>query len=606
MDAEHPSQQILMNNVSQARTNVKSAPKNTIGEQRRRLSLVPALADYVPSSALTDAGNATRLLERHGNDIRYVPAWKSWLIWNGQKWEKDELGRAWLFGENTLKKLYTSAGESDDSDERKTLAKFAISCESEKRIKSMLSLAEKRPGVPVRVSDLDADQMLLNCANGTINLVLGSFKAANPEDLITKQSDVEYQPGAQCPTWISFLDKIFAGNQDLINFMQRVIGYCLTGLTIEQSLFILYGGGGNGKSTLLDVIMKLMGEYGLVTPANTLLAKKSDAPSYDIAQLAGVRFVSASETDQDKKLAEGTVKSLTGDKTVTARLLYGNPFRFNPLMKIFLATNNKPTIVGQDYGIWRRVKLIPFNVTIPESEKDPELYDKLLEELSGILNWAIQGCLDWQSQGLNPPQEVLQATQQYKNEQDVLNQFLEEECILASSVSCTAKELYACYCKWNEENGEKPDSQKRFGAALIKKDGIDRYKSGTYYYSGIRPRKDDDYTPPPAPERDEKKITRVGGSEMEFGRLDDLDDSSESRTRSNAQDTSLLNSVQIVQSSTEQELLPEFAAGQQVNTPEGRGQVERVSSLGVYINVGGSTKRYTTTAQIARIELLQE
>jgi putative DNA primase/helicase len=594
-----------MSNIARKTAGVKTSPQTgTNRPTRRKLYLVPALADYTPSTALTDAGNATRLLERHGNDMRYIPAWKSWLIWNGQKWEKDDLGRAWLFGEDTLKKLYISAGNSDDGDERKALAKFAITCESEKRIKSMLALAEKRPGIPAKVEELDADQMLFNCSNGTINLKLGTFKAADPDDLCTKQSDVEYQPGANCPTWETFLSKILGGNQDLITFAQRVIGYCLTGLTTEQSLFILYGSGSNGKSTLLDVILKLTGEYGLTTPASTLLAKKSDAPSYDVAQLAGVRFVSASETDQDKKLAEGTVKSLTGDKTVTARLLYGNPFRFNPLCKIFLATNNKPVITGQDYGIWRRVKLIPFNVTITEEEKDPQLYEKLVAELPGILNWAIQGCLDWQQEGLNPPEAVLQATQAYKKEQDALNQFLEEECILASSATCTAKELYACYCKWSEDSGEKPDSQKRFGAALLKEPGIDKYKSGVYYYSGIRPRTDDDDqpTPPPTPPTSEKKITRVGGVSDERGPLDDLDDQSESRNAKEILDTSLLNSVQMVQWSK----LSEFETGQPVMTPEGRGQIVRISSLGVYVSVGGSTKRYTTDAQVARIEVLQE
>jgi putative DNA primase/helicase len=592
-----------MSNIAQAQSAVKSTPKNTMtknGRRRGKLYLVPGLADYTPSTALTDAGNATRLLERHGSSLHYVPAWKSWMIWNGSKWEKDEEGRAWLFAEDTLKKLYTTAGETDDGNERKALAKFALGCESERKLKYMLALAEKRPGIPVSTEDLDADQMLFNCANGTINLILGTFKANDPDDLCTKQSDVEYNPRAECPTWESFLDKILGSNLALIGFIQRAIGYAMTGLTKEQSLFILHGNGGNGKSTLIDVLMRLLGEYAINTPASTLLAKKSDAPTYDVARLKGVRFVAASETNEQDKMAESTVKSLTGDKTVTARLLYGNPFSFNPLCKIFLATNNKPIIQGKDFGIWRRVKLIPFNVTIPEEEKDLELYDKLLAELPGILNWAIQGCLAWQQEGLNPPAEVLQATQKYQNEMDSFSRFLDDECILAPSATCTAKEIYARYCQWCDDNGEEnPDSQKRFGTALLKKKGIDKYKSGVYYYSGIRPRKDDDTpTPPTTPE----KITRVVLPVEGRGPLDDLDDQSESRSEGEKQDTSLESSVQMVQSS----IMPDFEAGQQVQTPEGRGQVVRVTNLGVYISIGGQTRRFTTTAQIARIEVLQE
>ena len=593
-----------MSNMAQTQSAVKTTPKNTMtksSKKRGKLYLVPALADFTPSTALSDSGNATRLLERHGDNMHYISAWKSWMVWNGSKWEKDERGSAWLFAEDTLKKLYTSAGETDDGTERKALAKFALACESERKLKSMLAIAQNRPGIPVSTEELDADQMLFNCINGTINLTLGTFKANDPDDLCTKQTDVEYTPRAKCPTWTSFLDKIFGGNQALINFMQRAIGYALTGLTSEQSLFILHGNGGNGKSTLIDVLMKLLGEYAINTPASTLLAKKSDAPTYDVARLKGVRFVAASETNEQDKMAESTVKSLTGDKTVTARLLYGNPFSFNPLCKIFLATNNKPIIVGKDYGIWRRVKLIPFTVTIPEEEKDLELYDKLLAELPGILNWAIQGCLNWQQEGLNPPAEVLQATQEYQNEMDSFSQFIDEECILAASASCTAKEIYARYCQWCDDNGEKPDSQKRFGATLLKKKGIDKYKSGIYYYSGIRPRKDDD-NPPTPPTPTLEKITRVGVPVERRGPLDDLDDQSQSRLGSEAQNTSLGLSVQMVQSS----IMPDFEMGQVVMTPEGRGQIVRVTNLGVYVSVGGRTKRYTTTAQIAMLELLQE
>lgn len=269
-----------MNNIARKTARVKTAPQigteiSTSRQARRKLYLVPALAEYTPSTALTDAGNATRLLERHGASMHYVPAWNSWMVWNGSKWEKDENGSAWLFAEDTLRRLYTSAGETDDGNERKALAKFALACELERKLKSMLAIAQHRPGIPVSVEELDANQMIFNCTNGTINLTLGTFKANDPDDLCTKQTGVEYTPRAECLTWTGFLNKIFDGNQALISFMQRAIGYALTGLTIEQSLFILYGNGSNGKSTLIDVLMKLLGEYAINTPASTLLAKKA-------------------------------------------------------------------------------------------------------------------------------------------------------------------------------------------------------------------------------------------------------------------------------------------------------------------------------------------
>jgi putative DNA primase/helicase len=289
-------------------------------------------------------------------------------------------------------------------------------------------------------------------------------------DLITKVIPVTYDPNAECPKWLGFLDKIMDGNQELISFLQRTVGYALTGDTREQCFFILHGDGANGKSTFIKTIGALLGDYAQAASFETFLSKnQGNVANNDIARMQGKRFISAVEAEESRRLAENVIKQVTGGDVVAARFLYREYFEFVPQFKIFLTTNHKPKINCNDPAIWRRVKLIPFTVSIPEEKQILDLDEQLKDEFSGILNWAIEGCLDWQRNGLQTPEEVVNATKDYRNEMDTVNEFLEECCTLLPNVKVNPTALFDAYKKFCEKNGEIFLSMKKFGASLNKK-----------------------------------------------------------------------------------------------------------------------------------------
>jgi putative DNA primase/helicase len=436
---------------------------------------------------LTDLGNARRLVGLFGEDIRYCYAWGKWLIWNGSRWEKDGNGGIFRKAKDTVATIYSEAANAQDSEERKSLARHAASSESEARLRAMVSLAESEEGIPVKTDQLDADPWLLNCANGTVDLRTSELHPHQRENLITKIVPVEYAPAAECPAWIDFLQKIFSGNGNLITFIQKALGYSLTGSTREQIVFFLYGSGANGKSTLINIIMALMGDYALQTPAETFLqADRGNSIPNDIARLKGARFVAAVEAGEGRRLSEALIKQLAGGDTVAARFLHQEYFEFNPQCKIYFATNHKPRIAGTDHAIWRRVRLIPFNVTISEQEQDKDLPDKLRQELPGILAWAVRGCLGWQELGLGVPDEVAAATEYYRAEMDVIGGFIEDNCIVQPYAKVSIKQIYESYSKWCISAGEKLLSQRNFSGKLEEKGFIkDRGTGGYFFFKGI-------------------------------------------------------------------------------------------------------------------------
>lgn len=338
--------------------------------------------------------------------------------------------------------------------------------------------------------DFDGDPWLLNVRNGTIDLRTGKLLPHNPENLLTKVVSVDYDPAAQCPLWETFLDRIMAGNAELIEFLQRVVGYCLTGSTREQIFCILHGTGANGKSTIIKTIIKLLGDYAWQAPANMLMTKDRDAIPNDIARLKGVRYVSVTETEENRRLAESLVKTLTGEDKITARFLHGEFFEFEPTAKFFMATNHKPVIRGTDLAIWRRIRLVPFEVAIPKEEQDPELPQKLQAELSGILNWALEGCKKWQESGLTEPQAVMVATQTYRAESDVLAQFLTDCTVEAEGTVVQAKDLYQAYRQWCDTNGERSISNNAFGRKMKERGFTRVHKHSGKYYMGLGLRAD--------------------------------------------------------------------------------------------------------------------
>jgi putative DNA primase/helicase len=372
-------------------------------------------------------------------------------------------------------------------DQPKLLRIHARTSEASPRLKAMVGLAMSEADMVATPSDFDQHDMKLNLLNGTLDLTTGSLGPHNPTDYLTKLAKVRFEPDATCPQWLQFLSTIMNNDQSLVDYLQRIVGYTLTGRTDEQCLFILYGTGANGKSTFIEVVHALLGEYGKQTDFSTFSVKQSDGPRNDLARLVGMRFVAATETESGKLLSEVTVKSLTGTDTVTARFLHKEFFEFQPTFKIFIATNHKPVVKNTDEGIWRRMRLVPFEVTIPAERRDKGLREKLLAELPGILTWAVQGCLDWQRHGLVTPHAVEVATSQYRDEMDVFGAFLEEECVVVRDRKpIEFSSLYTAYKIWAESHGDRPFAHKRFSQVLDER-GFHKVKTnGVRCIRGLR------------------------------------------------------------------------------------------------------------------------
>ncbi|MCM3724582.1 phage/plasmid primase, P4 family [Neobacillus cucumis] len=436
----------------------------------------------------TDIGNAERLTHRHGKDLRYVNSFCKWYIWDGRRWCEDKKDRIYQLAKDTVRAIYKEASNAD-SDTRSYLAKHAIRSESRARVEAMVSLAKSE--VPLLPDDIDKDIWLFNCKNGVIDLKTGKLGPHKREYMLTKLSHITYDLNAECPTWKRFLNDIFQDEkgkvkQDTIDFLQKAVGYALTGNTREQVLFFLYGTGRNGKSTFMNVIKEILGDYGKQTNAETFTIKKSDRVNNDIAALKGARLVAATESEKGARLAESLVKQLTGGEPVQARFLHQEFFEYIPQFKIFFTTNHKPIITGADEGIWRRIRLIPFTITIPEDKLDKELPAKLKHEMPGILRWMVEGCLKWQEEGLDVPQEVQEATKSYKDEMDTIGSFLQECCVIHENAKTKGADLYKTYSNWCSEEGEYELTKNKFNRKLEERGFKKKSSTGGYqYFYGI-------------------------------------------------------------------------------------------------------------------------
>jgi len=415
----------------------------------------------------TDSTNAMRLIKEHGRDIRYNAAWKKWVVWNGKYWEMDE-GSALVHekGLEMVRNIYDELLKTADYRERIDIEKAAIMSESVRRRKAFVEAATWVSALRVKTEELDPNPWLLNVKNGTIDMQNVEFREHKQEDMITKIANVEFDPKADCPLWKRFVREIMDYKAEIIRFVQTAAGWSLSGDTSEQTMFILYGTGANGKSTFLNTIMYLLGEYALATPTETFMKKNGDNYSNDVARLRGTRFVTTTEVEQGRRMSEPLIKKITGNDEMTARFLYGEFFNFKPTCKIFMATNHKPVIKGADYGIWRRIKLIPFNTRITEEKQDKHLEMKLREEASGILNWLLEGMAIWQQERLKTPKAVLFATDEYRGEMDVIGNFIQEKCVQDKNMTVTIKRLYKAYSDWCDENHEHPVSERFFTLRL--------------------------------------------------------------------------------------------------------------------------------------------
>jgi putative DNA primase/helicase len=440
-----------------------------------------------PFALLAELDAARLFAERYDDRIRYCPGAGGWLVWDGQRWRRDDDGAIFrLIGAFTDLIAELASGISN-LDERRRVLSFAIALRRRRGVESIAVLASALDGVAIGDPQcFDADPYLLNVANGTIDLRTGELRGHNREDLITKVVSIRYEPEALCPRWLQFLEEMFGGDRATIDFLQRALGYSLTGLAKEHVFFVLHGTGANGKSTLLALTAKILGDYGVSCSSETFVDRRSGAATNDLARLRGARFVSAIETSENRALAESFVKAVTGGDRITARFLYREFFDFEPTFKLWLGTNHKPIIKGGDQGIWRRVRLIPFEQRFEGDRRDPDLREKLDGELPGILAWTVRGALAWQRGQLEPSPSVTRATAAYRSEMDTFSDFIDERCVFDPAASVPARELYGAFREWCEVNGESPQSQKWFGLRLADHGFRSDRKNRVRLWAGLR------------------------------------------------------------------------------------------------------------------------
>ncbi len=417
----------------------------------------------------TDVGNAERLIARHGADLRFCTPRNQWIVWDGIRWQPDPGSVATSRAIETVRRMYAEAGRLKNPDDRAKHANHAMGSERVDRLKAMLWVAAHLEGVSVQPGELDGDPYLLNLLNGTLNLNSLELQPHTRGDLITRIAPVAFDPDAQCPTWKRFLHDVMDGDPKMIAYLQRAAGLCLSGDTRARAFFFLYGTGCNGKSTFLETVRDVLGEYaGDIPPSELMLVKRQDHGKATpfLVRLPGVRFVTAQETEEQERLAAALVKAITGGRdTVTARDLYGKAFSFRPQFKLWIATNHRPRISDATSSIWDRIHLIPFLVRIPDPTrgekpdrkgriKDPDLDRKLRKELPGILAWMVEGWRSYQGGGLKPPATVLAATEEYRKHEDTAGQFIEDCLVLVEGRETTTKALKSCLEDWCVRSGE--------------------------------------------------------------------------------------------------------------------------------------------------------
>ncbi|HVC36976.1 MAG TPA: phage/plasmid primase, P4 family [Gammaproteobacteria bacterium] len=440
----------------------------------------------------TDIANAKRLAERRHEDIRYTTAW-GWLVWDGIRWcedEKDVLIQA--LAKETAVAIFDEIRAAPD---REAMMRHARRSQSKSSVDNMISLARSEPGLCIQLTDFDTDPFLLNVQNGTLELHTGILREHRRQDLLTKLVPISYDEKAKCPLWISFLRRVTDNDDGLMGYLKRFVGYVLTGDTSEQVLHFIFGLGSNGKTVFVEVLNLLLGSYAIVISPELLMIKRHGGIPNDIARLRGVRLAAMNETSQGARFDESKVKDLTGGDRQTARFLHREYFDFNPTHKLAIRGNYKPTICGTDEGIWRRLRLVLFKVQIQETEKDPHLLDKLRAELPGILRWAVQGCLEWQNDGLQPPECVLAAVKKYRQDSDTLGRFIGESCTLRQLAQVKSSSFYTRYQKFCETAGERWISSKDLPAEMERREFEHKATNVGKFYFGIELNLPEDYLP---------------------------------------------------------------------------------------------------------------
>jgi putative DNA primase/helicase len=431
---------------------------------------------------LTDVGNAERFTVACGDDVLWVKAFNAWHVYDGRRFRLDDTHEVEARMQGLLKALKLEAANADDAE----LVRHTLRSEAAGRVRAALEMAKAQPGIAVRPEELDADEARFNVLNGTYYLDADALEPHSRAHRMTKLAPVTYVEGAVSSRWEAFVQQVLP-DDELRGYLQRLVGRSLSGVGGAQVMPIAYGSGANGKTVFFEVIKKLFGDYAQTAPAETFLAKKHDGIPNDIARLRGARLVVASEPEEGRRLAVALVKRLTGGDTITARFMHGEFFEFRPTFMPFLVTNHKPVVTDASYAIWRRLRLIPFEVTIPEGERDPHLTEKLCQpqELSGIFNWVLGGLRDYVDHGLNEPEAVMVATRRYRRESDDVGEFL-ADCTETGGLTSKA-EVHAAYSEWARMNGYEPLGQRPFGSRMVDHGVLDhRTKAMRFWNVSLR------------------------------------------------------------------------------------------------------------------------
>ena len=407
----------------------------------------------------------------------YVQEKKQWYLWNNTTWQADQANHITALTSTFLSSLSASCAKTPYSELSETIKKF----ETLGKVNNMAKLAT--PALAHSINDLNQNPMLLAVASTYIDLETGKPIPPDPNHLMSISSGVQYDKEADCPVFKKFMATIFEGNEDIISFVQKTVGYSLTGRGDEQCMFILNGGGANGKSTLTNIIGKLLGGYARTAASHTLMANTRAGVGDDLMHLVGARFINVSETDRGQALAEAKIKRITGGDTITARALYGTYGTFKLDGKIWLATNNLPQIQSRDHGIFRRLRVIPFNKKFAPEDQDKTLPNKLEAELSGILNWTLEGCRQWQAEGLNPPQIILDQLDEYQQDMDSVGNYVAEKLDLQPEGKLQSSVLFSNYKEWCQSTGYAAEDDQGFKNALLRINGVSHKKrrDGRYY-----------------------------------------------------------------------------------------------------------------------------
>lgn len=423
-------------------------------------------------------GHAERFAMMHRDHARYCVQENDWYVYKTNRWVRSAV-EAQAMAKETARTI------EDQSVRRKASSKPGV--------KEILFLAASEPGMSVIASAFDGDPMLFNCQSGVIDLRTGTLRNHNPRDLMRQYSHVRFSPGKACPVWIAFLEVVCDGDEELIGYLQRVCGYLLTGDVSEQCLFFLFGDGCNGKSVFASVLQHILGSYAVRVPAELLMRPPRGGhggPTPDAARLMGARLAVSTELEEGRRFAEVRIKELTGGDRQVARPLYGHPVEFDPTHKLLLFGNHTPEIVNDDEGIWRRMRLVPFGVTIDKHQRDPHLIDKLKAEADAILGWMVQGCVRWNQERLGVPEAVRRATSGYRYESDAVGRFIEECCDRVPDVELLKPVLYSRYKAWCERNGEYALSPKALFPRMEKLGIKDGRRGSVRFWIGLVIRED--------------------------------------------------------------------------------------------------------------------